>query len=571
MRLIISAYLRTLRERDEFDCLLPDLAIAMGYTPLVRPQTGVRQLGVDLPVAGKNPDDDVEELVLFVIKQGDIGRQEWSSTVQSVRQSLEETLDVYLTKYVEPAHQSIRKKIVVATTGDLKQDTQPNWNGFIEKYKETAVFEFWSGDKVADLIERFMLDEHVFQEEDRVGLRKALAFAGERDYSMLDVDRLLTRQLGLDSQGELPATAKGGKTLAKAIIRLNLALRMFTKAAQDAGDTRQALWAAEHFLLKTWHRVQLSDDDLKDKEVMKAFELLHHSYFEAGVAYLTKLAPHLQTRDGMSGYTGESAEYAIVLLEHVGLIASFGIALYGADKSAEGQEKAGRVAELLCAMLANMPATASPRLDQNAIDVSLALLFLSLVEKFEEIRDWVYELQGRLVFSLVQGWGFPISSDSFDDLVDVAVFHDEDLMKDCVGSSWLAATLATWCVVCDMKEEYKHLVRSLKRKVPQLRPQFWHPDAESTKRWYFEDVHFDTGATEVLDLPEDMEDARGRMIQFLREKEWNVQTSTSAVKAGFLWLDLLNCRHYRFPVSARTWYALAVRPDDASVQQDVGE
>ena len=53
MRLIISQFLRTLRERDEFDRLLPDLLLAMGYVSLAKPQTGVRQYGVDLAAVGK--------------------------------------------------------------------------------------------------------------------------------------------------------------------------------------------------------------------------------------------------------------------------------------------------------------------------------------------------------------------------------------------------------------------------------------------------------------------------------------------------------------------------------------
>jgi hypothetical protein len=41
VRLAISHYLRTLRERDEFDRLLPELLTEMGYIPLVRPKAGV--------------------------------------------------------------------------------------------------------------------------------------------------------------------------------------------------------------------------------------------------------------------------------------------------------------------------------------------------------------------------------------------------------------------------------------------------------------------------------------------------------------------------------------------------
>ena len=54
MRLVLSQYLRTLRKRDEFDRLLPELLSEMGYVPLVKPQAGTRQFGVDFPAAGKS-------------------------------------------------------------------------------------------------------------------------------------------------------------------------------------------------------------------------------------------------------------------------------------------------------------------------------------------------------------------------------------------------------------------------------------------------------------------------------------------------------------------------------------
>jgi len=110
VKLILAQYLRTLKERDEFDRLLPDLLLAMGYVSVSKPQTGVRQYGVDLAAVGASPEDGVQELLLLVIKRGDIGRADWDTGPQSVRQSLNEVFDVYLKTLIEPAHKSLRKK-----------------------------------------------------------------------------------------------------------------------------------------------------------------------------------------------------------------------------------------------------------------------------------------------------------------------------------------------------------------------------------------------------------------------------------------------------------------------------
>jgi hypothetical protein len=553
MRLIISSFLRTLRERDEFDKLLPDLLSAMGYVPVARPQTGVRQYGVDLPVVGQNPGDKVEELVLLTIKQGDLGRQEWDGSAQGVRQSLDEIIEVFLPRDLEPAHQPLRKRIILATTGDLKQETQRNWTAYVEKRANEAQFEFWGGDKVAELIERHMLDEHVFVEEDRTDLRKALAFAGEQEYSLADLGRLVQRQLGLGKSGELDGTVKDGKPVVKAVTRLNLALHMFAKAAQDARDTRQALVAAELFMLKTWHRIQSSADP-SHRQVQESFMRLSQTYVDVALTYARKMAPHMSVRDGMSGYTRESAEYGVVLLEHVGLIATAGLAIFCLTEDPEHKLACG-ISDLLVAMLANMPATASPRLDRNAIDVSLALLLLVVTNRRDAARGWLSELCGRLLFSFRRRLDFPISTDSFDDLVEFKGGQDDELIASVMGASWMSAYLLLWCVAVGMEEQYAQAVTVLRKEAPQVVPQVWHPDPESGRLLFFGPVHTTSGNTEIMEFPPSVEALRERIKMFLEHDP--IADLSEDGEPGFHPMEMLAYRHYRTPFPVKIIYALS--------------
>lgn len=173
MKLVIAEYLRTLKERNELDRLLPDLLVEMGYVPVARPQTGNRQYGVDLAARGKNPETNLDELLLLVIKQGDIGRTEWNGGNQAVRQSINEILDAYLKSHIEPQDKDRKIRIIVTTNGELKQVIQASWCGFVEDNQTKAVIEFWGIDRLAELIERHLLDEHVFRDEDRKQLRRA--------------------------------------------------------------------------------------------------------------------------------------------------------------------------------------------------------------------------------------------------------------------------------------------------------------------------------------------------------------------------------------------------------------
>jgi len=203
LNLILSQYVRLLKERGQFDVLMPDLLMAMRIIPITKPGTGTRQFGVDLPAVGIDPDDGNKKLFLFVLKCGDIGRGEWENGDQAVRPSLNEILDIYLKNHISPEHANLPRKIVLSTSGDIKEAVKHNWEGFSHSNSARAEFSFWGADKVAILMEKYMLNEHIFSDDDRTNLRRSLALAGEIDYSHHDLHKLLASQLKLN--GNRPA------------------------------------------------------------------------------------------------------------------------------------------------------------------------------------------------------------------------------------------------------------------------------------------------------------------------------------------------------------------------------
>ncbi len=274
MKLVISEYLRSLKERDELDRLLPNLLLEMGYVPVSRPQIGNRQYGVDIAARGKNAETGEDELLLLVVKQGDIGRGEWNGGNQSVRQSIDEIFDVYLKSHLEPQDKNRSIRIILATSGDLKQTIQSNWSGFVSDNQEKACIKFWGADDIAILIEKHLLDEHIFLDEDRRHLRRALALSGDSEYSRQDLHHLFMRILDLNDRGQLTEEAKTGKALLKALQIVNLSAQMFAHwALRDDGDTRQGLLAIERAVLWSWHRIQLVDEDSKKMRLQRLLKL----------------------------------------------------------------------------------------------------------------------------------------------------------------------------------------------------------------------------------------------------------------------------------------------------------
>lgn len=565
MRLIISQFLRTLRERDEFDRLLPDLLLAMGYVPLAKPQTGVRQFGVDLAAVGKSPVDGVEELLLLVIKQGDLGRRDWDSgEPTSVRPSLNEVLDVYLTKLVAPEHARLRKTIVLATTGDLKQDVETNWTGFKEQNSARAGFEFWGADRVSDLIERFMLDENLFAPSDRADLRKSLALASDSDYDFRDLNRMLLRQLGLTPDGKLQMPSLDTKSLQKAFRRVHLATQICTRWAQNEGDSRQALWISERTLLWAWHRLQLTDPKERAK-LHGAIGGLWHSYTEAAARYFDVIRPHVEVRDGMAGYGSEGAAFAVVLFEHIGLMASIGLACQlqpanDPEAKATIQGNIAAVADGLCALIQNHEASASPRLDGHIIDVTLALTFLVSAGRHDVAKDWVAEMAKRLDYCFKTRSKFPVSTDSLEDLVELEVNpKDSKLIEKLMGTSWCLATIGAWCVLFDLDDLYAALARGVAGPYDKVCAQLWHPTNDWPDSWYF-GGSLDHGEAEApYALLPAIVDMKQRMKQFLERPEYDWVESSPTRKVGIWALDFIACRHFRMPVPASAWYRLGIK------------
>jgi len=101
MKLILKEYISSLKEEKELEGLIINLLRELNIVTLSSPQKG-RQHGVDLLASGIDPLDNEHKLFFFALKQGDIGRSEWNSRENSVKQTLDEIRDTYITTMLSP-------------------------------------------------------------------------------------------------------------------------------------------------------------------------------------------------------------------------------------------------------------------------------------------------------------------------------------------------------------------------------------------------------------------------------------------------------------------------------------
>lgn len=560
MKLVIAEFLRTLKERDELDRLLPDLLVEMGYVPLARPQTGNRQFGVDLAVRGKDPRSGIDELLLAVIKKGDIGRTEWDGGEQSVRQSINEILDVYLNSHVEPQDKGKPVHIVVVANGELKQVVQASWCGFIADIQSRAMVEFWGIDQLAELIETYLLDEHVFRDDDRKQLRRALALSGDRDYDRRDLHSLFLRTLGLSSAGELETPHKNGKALLKALRIVSFSAHAFASWALAEGDAKQGLRGMERALLWSWHRLQLSDDATRKEAMAEAFGMLWNGYLGACKNFFERVQPHCYTEDALLGYGGDSSELSVIAFELIGALATIGLSqlLVRSADDTELEIRRGQariVADALASLIGNNGICSSPCLDRHSQDITLALTLLLVSDHIDEALNWLKMLIRNVDYSYKAKKYVPICTDLLDDLPEESGWNGEQASERLMDTSWTLATLAGWSAILDQNDGYELLAKECRESYQSVCVQLWHPDDALYRYLYFGQAHFDCGASEApIDLPQRADTWRDHIRTILASDQTAIAEASPAARAGIPVLDLIACRHFSTPITPAFWY-----------------
>lgn len=554
MKLVLVEYLRMLRESGEFDVLLPDLLLAMNITPISKPQKGARQAGVDIAAVGLD-DLGIRTLWLFVLKRGDLGRRDWDTGQQAVRQSLDEIKDVYLRSNVAPEHLALPVRIVVATTGDFKQDFEQQRAGYAAANTTPSLsYAFWNGDSIATKMEECLLNEYALPEAARSELRRALALVGEPDYELGHFYTLLKMLLDWGKDGE-KKEEKSEKECLRDIRTVSLALGILCRWAAQDGNLKSAMIACERSLLWTWNALR-QRGLTQNQNMVAAYTRLIAIYLNTTTEYFNRVQAHLHTQDAFARYHRESALLTERVFEEVGFLATIGLAhyLWGiATKNKERIEGAKVVAEGLVSLLHTHGVSRSPCYDGQSIEIALALSFFFLTEEIDEIKVWLRELVGRMVFGFRKGRWFPISTDSFDDLVDLEL-GNADFSK-LTETSWMVPLIGEWMAVLNDDEGYSRLV-SLNETLKDTTFQVWYPDDKTTEVLYAGPA-LETGITEApIVLPPTAEEMRARIWKIRTESPAKSQLVTSAEQAGIGWLDFIASRHFRTPLDPAFWQSL---------------
>lgn len=553
MRLIIREYLSLLKEDGELDAILPTLLLAMNITSISSAQKGVGQDGVDVSAVG-NDENGVKTLFLFLVKRGDIGRADWNSGPQAVMQSLDDIRDVYLNYRVNDKYKDLPKKIIVCTGGEYKQDVETRWNGYVENntIDGKREYEFWGGNILSSLIEKYLFNEKVIPEALQNRFRKSLVLLSEPSYDLSDycfvLDELL---LNVDFGDVSKQSAK--KKILKALRTINICQNIIYSWAKSEDNLKPAIYCAERTVLHTWDFIR-RNDLYENQKVSTAFWDNCNTLLNVYTDYFLKIQDHCYIENGFAGNGCHYLQECLNVFEHLGLISNAGLLhlfLGAGSKNEVNLQNAKNISHALKHYITNHPATSAPCYDGHIIEISQAIFLLSSFGEEEFVKKWIIDIINNVTYSYgVMGKYFPIDTDSFDELLAVCIEGSVE-KEESFKMSTLLPILSQWCLALNFTEPYEGIVDVIGNTFPECTLQIWYPDEET------EDVLYRgyAGQTGLVEAPMSLDRDREVMIERVIKLQDKIlkPEKISAISYGQGWLPLVASRHFRSPLLPIYW------------------
>lgn len=554
MKLVVMHYLRSLRERDELDAILPDLLTESGFEVITRPRRGTRQAGVDVAAVGPDPDrDGTRSLFLFTIKSGDLTREHWDNSQQAVRPSLSEVLDDYIPNRIPPHFAGLPVVICVCMGGEMREDVRAQWSGYCRRNEKANIrFSEWNGDRLSGLILSGMLHAELIENENRGLFQKALAMLDQPDIAYRHFRRLLS-VIFIDPKNQKERT----RQLRKAY----LCLWILFVWARDADNLEAAYRASELVLLRSWPHCdssQLRKGAMEQERSAHFEQVLELHLIIAKLLLVEKIGPFADKRYALSMAVNSrnSVDVNIALFETLGRLSLHGLWLHamtggGNELFAQQMSKnANEVLDIAIKMVSANPALLVPVRDDFTIELTLFMLLASVRGRLPNVANYICIMSDCLCNGLRVRRHYPTSATEYRDVLSHPGDRSDAYFEKHTRAGILYIPVLVWLVTIGDEERAERLRSTLLECVPHMTHQTWIPDKRTDEVFWQGDR--DHGLS-VLGLP--LNDSIDAVVSLLNcvIKEHPLNKRISAVQNHLTPILLMACRHYRMPIPPHIW------------------
>jgi hypothetical protein len=565
MRLLLTDYVASLKERGELDAILPDMLSELNFNVISKPAIGVVQHGVDIAAVG-NDQHGERKLFLLTVKAGDLGRADWANGDQALRPSLDQIRETYIRHRIPPEHKKLKVVIVIVIGGVIHQGVQQDVSGYIESYESKKLsFETWNGDQIAALLEKGLLREKLLPAALRSSLQKAVAMVDQPDVSYDHFARLVFA---------LRKQASTEKERASAARQIYVCLWVLFVWGREIDNLDAPYKASELALLHVWELVKtiIGKRGPHASAIVRVFHhltLLHTTI--SGIILEQKIFPYIDKKHALSAavLTGEPTDVSLKMFETLGRLALTGywmmwMGQFGGkalnDVQIEGLKQHARRGMRL---IANNPALYSPLMDEHAIDIALFLGFAAQVGNVNnDIRNWVAEIARRISIATNTHGRYPAALRDYTDLINHPKAQTNEYREEVTPGSVLIPLLLAWAAAVGDDKSADKLVDLKAGALSHCTLQLWLPDEESEKHLYVNDALH--GAV-LTDLP--ITNRGQDLLKVLVEacKTYVQLNDLTAIRTGYSAVVLTACRHYRLPIPPQFWIAYLVPPEDLDI------
>ena len=528
MRLIIKDFLSQLKEKDELDFLLCDVLFQMGYTTENKPRTGVRQYGVDIRAHKE------EEILLCVIKQGNLNRSNWNDGQNAVRQSLDEIHDCYLTQIVGQDRNK-RLHIVVASNGMIDEAVRPNWEGYRNQNTNwdgiSVILDFWNIDKITELVQKNLCNEYLFDSKIQTLLRRSLYFIDEGNYINKYYEQVIDTLFAEINKSD------SIKIIKKKISTVHLACQMIAHFAAEKKLYKYSVSVSEYLIIRYWKYI-VENDVFEKPMYIERLVLFIADYDKWSYKYYESIKYYCEVENRIPLYN--IVEQRVVLYEVLGYLVTYAYYLsYERKTSKTTQQKFNEVLDCIIKLINSYPQWKYPPYDMNVNIISMLYRLLDRAGRTKEVLILLERQVYTLVFYYTLFKKYPSPVDSFEDAINIDMgFQSADY--DC-SAFW--GNIMQWLVVLEQDEMYNNIQSFLSSSLANVTKCTWFLRASDELKLYDRYAMNSTGDCFSID-PVGSFDELKETVKFVMEQYSNEKFSFD--EYCFESLEFIICRYYGY-------------------------
>lgn len=538
---IIRDYIASLKEDKELDAIFPLLLSAMGFRIVSTPSSskGQSQYGKDVIAWGKAEDGNLYRWY-FELK-GNAAKDIDDTTFNAkdgVRDSILAAKDTPFEDPAIPLFNDLPVKICFVHNGILKENTRPQYDGFIKREFPdggSMKFERWGIERLTDYFELYLFNENLFCDEDSYKLLlKTLVLLDAPGWNIANVDRLIDVQLE-----RCPLNKNSNRLIDKTFAALGLLMELVLKYAVENENLLPAKQTSDRVVLKTWAWI-LRNKKEKIKRILDLFNGLVIRHLNIYHDYIAKLIPLATSYKGLFQVGGGEAEkvfYPMRCYDFLNDLLYYSIVVQAYNHEPEIQKNH---VEMIAGVVKVNSGFNTPLLDTNSITLLMLLRYTDANDKGGRLHKVVSNLIKDICLNVVlRHKDVGMWPELYGDKRSVAksLYYKSDEYAD--ASSLFLLSLVEIVAWMDVEELYEFLRKEIVDSKVDL--QVAYPvESNDLEVNMFEKRLYDEIAVETfIELPEKLSDFKKKFRKYYNHIPLRTE------ETPFYFLILLAHIHYQ--------------------------